>query len=214
MANALSDVWDGLRGVFEPIDAGTWPDWVAAIGTSAAFIIAAIAYRKSVQDGRVAQARLVFSKSTFKVYEEGDDLSDFRGADYGKVTGIWPNRSADGVWQVAMKNCVVVEATVHNASNGLISNVEVEVLSHSDRYEFPGRYVYNFDVVDPASSRSTRIVFPTPTEFSWNDLLTQVTFTDAAGKHWVRRHAGPVRAARDDNRQWPVVGVTLVGEQD
>jgi hypothetical protein len=44
------------------ITLGSWPDWVAAIGTSLAFVVAAFAYRRKVKVRRESQARLVYSK--------------------------------------------------------------------------------------------------------------------------------------------------------
>lgn len=44
------------------ITLGSWPDWIAAIGTSLAFVIAAISYLRSTNDAVKSQARLVYAE--------------------------------------------------------------------------------------------------------------------------------------------------------
>jgi hypothetical protein len=54
---------------------GTWPDWIAAIGTSFAFLVAAVAYFRDVKTRRESQARLVYTKLlTIKDHRAGELL--------------------------------------------------------------------------------------------------------------------------------------------
>jgi hypothetical protein len=57
------------------ITLGSWPDWIAAIFTSLAFVLAAGSYARSVRVRREAQARLVYSKITH--VQEHEPLAQF-----------------------------------------------------------------------------------------------------------------------------------------
>ena len=72
--------------IFDTVTAGSWADWLAATGTSLAFVIAAVSYRRSVNLHRRDQARLVYSK-----------MIDVKYFDPGSRLEILPNGARMGV---------------------------------------------------------------------------------------------------------------------
>lgn len=56
------------------ITLGSWPDWIAAVGTALAFLIAAVSYLWSVKVRREAQARLVYAEVATNRWRKGNEL--------------------------------------------------------------------------------------------------------------------------------------------
>ena len=94
---------------------------------------------------------------------------------------------------------VHVRATVHNASDEVISNVEVVVSADNveDWPQGPRDARYVIGAISPGADHIVHFV----AKDLWSDglgvmdldFLVRLRFTDSAGSHWTRRNARPVR---------------------
>ena len=177
------------------IGAGTWPDWLAAVATSVAVLVAAFTYKKSRNDDHVRQARKVYVLHASERYEEGQWVDTGEGwAELGALLP-WPDEARG--YQLQTKG-VHVRATVHNASDEVISNVEVVVSADNvnDWPQGPRDARYVIAAISPGADHIVHFV----AKDLWSDGLgvtdldfsVRLRFTDSAGSHWTRRDTRPV----------------------
>lgn len=194
-----------IRDAIASVGAGTWPDWLAAIATSSAFLIAVRTYVKSRRDDHVRQARKVYVLYTLHRCEEEDWVDTGEGWAERGVFHLRPDEARG--YQLRTKG-VHVRATVHNASDEVISNVEV-VVSAENVDDWPQgddepRYVVA--AVPPGSERVVDFVakdlWRDELSVSGLELSVRVRFTDAAGNHWSRQDARPIRELRRHDVGW------------
>jgi len=193
--------WEAVAGI------------IAAVGTVAALIIAAVSFRRSVADNHFKQARLVYAET---LSEEPPAIARFDiDADYfssepwsDPPDGPWaisaaceihPQKysrrfatsdDADQVWGVVIR--------VHNRSNELIGRTAVRIpgagnSAPSGRPSFDPVAVTGS--VPPKSHRDFTFWVPqhnpVPHRPEW--VTGTVFFTDAVGETWTRDGALPVR---------------------
>jgi hypothetical protein len=112
---------------------GTWPQWVSAIVSSLAFLVAALSYRRSVRHRTEEQARLVYSRirhirfhdvgATFDVLPDGAT----QGVSSGGVALERPTTSGPAINR-ALVPLIEVVAVVRNMSKELIGPVKLQVV--------------------------------------------------------------------------------------
>lgn len=193
-----------LRDAVASIGAGTWPDWLSAAATTVAVLVAAFTYKKSRRDDHVAQARKVYVLHTTDRHQEGDWVDTGEGwAERGALLP-WPDEARG--YQLRTKG-VHVRATVHNASDEVISDVEVVVLAeNADDWPEPRDARYVVGAISPGASHVVHFVV---TDLWQSDLSVQgldvsvrIRFTDSAGNHWSRKDARPVRELKRHDVGW------------
>lgn len=206
-STGFGNVVEHSTGILDKITLGSWPDWVAAIGTSLAFIIAAFSYARSVKLHREAQARLVYSKvQEVKHHEAGTEfeplrndakIGNVRGSDRTGVTFVMPSSSHGVVRQLALVPVMQLTAVIRNGSKELIGPVKVQVVNIGRKITYDTVSVL-IDVVDPESDYVVDFVLPNVDHPGQPSLGTTLLFRDASGQWWRRHLAEPVEAVHDD----------------
>lgn len=188
------------------VTAGSWPDWLAAIGTSAAFIVAAIAYGRDVRARRWAQARLVYVRmKDLSWHGPGATVPLLaHGAGSGRGDVPWvPVRTNQPptTHQILLGPGGVVTAAVHNGSDELIGPAFVRAIGRTG-LDVPWDFEAIAGPVDPHSDGVVELVCSNP-HFPGGEpnVQLEVTFRDSAGRWWRRRGHEPVERARDRERQ-------------
>ena len=153
------------------IGLGTWPDWIAAIGTVVAFLIAAVAYATDANRRRWAQARLVYSFVAERHDREPGQVIRlrepcFEAPDAFEVV----SRGLDGTSVRARKRLVEATIAVHNGSKELIGPIRARVVG----METPGEVVF----------RQVTVLSPA--------IGSTVSFRDSVGRWWRRPQGEPV----------------------
>lgn len=201
-----------MPSFLDKITLGSWPDWVAAIGTSLAFIVAAVSYARSVKVRREEQARLVYSKVIdVKHYKAGTELELLpNGAKRGALIGggrTWtfavPSSPDEKLRDVALAPVIQLTAVVHNGSKELIGPAKVQVVNIG-RNNMGRKTTYDtfsviVDVVDPESDYVVAFSWPNVDHAAGEPSLgTTLLFRDASGQWWRRHRAEPIEAVHDD----------------
>lgn len=188
------------------VGAGTWPDWLAAVATSTAVLVAAFTYKRSRADHHVEQARKVYVLHASERCAEGQWVDTGEGwAESGTLTHV-----PDEVRGYQLKTRGVhIRVTVHNASDEVISNVEV-VISADNVEDWPrgprdARYV--IAAISPGGDHLVDFVvkdrWSSGVGVTHLDLSARLRFTDSAGTHWSRRDARPVQEVKRYDVGWP-----------
>ena len=185
----------------DAITLGSWPDWLAAVGTSAAFLIAARSYRIDVRRRKEAQARLVYGQVTHvEHYGAGERFPMLaRGARAGfgdAAVGFVDFDPVAGSAYVAAEPLAALTVAVHNGSEELISRVRVQV------HTFENGQVLAFNaLIGPIEPRAEAVV----EMLCRNDVYPArrshgviVTFEDSSGQWWKRCNAQRVKAVPFD----------------
>lgn len=203
-----------LGAFLDAITPGTWPDWVGALGTSAAFLVAAFAYAGDVRRRRWAQARLVYVRLEYLTSHETSATVPIldrgvrpRGTD---VEGVeLPTRGGRG--KLIVDAAAAVTAAIHNGSDELIGPAIVRAVGRT----LPG-VPWDFEVsagsVDPHSEVLADLLCSNPHHpGAPPNLELEVTFRDSAGRWWRRRGTEPVERARDRERAARRLGSDKLG---
>lgn len=196
-----------LKCAIAAVGAGTWPDWLGAVATSIAVLVAAFTYRKSRNGDHVRQARKVYVLHSTERCEEGAWVDTGEGwAEHG-VLHPWPDE--DRGYQLKTKG-VHVRASVHNASDEVISDVEVVVSAENveDWPQGPRDARYVIAAISPGDDYVVHFV----AKDLWSDgfsvagldLSVRLRFTDSAGSHWSRKDARSVRELKHHDIGWPM----------
>lgn len=204
----LVNVIDHSTGVLDKITLGSWPDWFAAVGASAAFIVAALAYRGSVKLRREEQARLVYSKvMEAKCHEAGVGLEPLpHGAKIGNTRGpgitgtafaIPSSPSDEAAREIALVPVIQLTACIRNGSKELIGPAKVQVVNRGRKTTYDTFSVI-VDVVDPESDYVVNFVWPNVDHPGEPSLGTTLLFRDSSGQWWRRHLAEPIEAVHDD----------------
>jgi hypothetical protein len=189
--------------MIDQITPGSWPDWIAAIGTTLAFLVAAVSYARSVEVRREAQARLVYSKITHQVMHE--PLADFEvlpnGAQMG-ITGdgvgfVSPAATGGKPRNLAVAPVIQVTAVIHNGSKELIGPAKLQIVNGGNNSMYDGFSA----VIATVEPESDYIV-----DFAWRNtqhpgipgLGATVIFRDASGQWWRRHLSEPIERVHDD----------------
>ena len=173
---------------------GTWPDWIAAVGTSFAFLIAAVAYFRDVKTRRESQARLVYTRLlTIKDHRPGELLEALaegatQGISSASIRLVLPPQTGTGkAALVSDDDTIRVTAAVRNASDELIGPVKLQLVD-TGRQEVFNEFCLLTAYIEPGSEYVGDFVFVNPAGPGAQPALgTTVIFRDASGQWW-RRH--------------------------
>lgn len=189
--------------VYEPDEApgialGSWPDWIAAIGTSLAFVIAAVTYFRSTRDARAAQARLVYGKITeIRFFKTGEELPLFgaSGAEIGTGEG---QEFRVGRAPLATQAVIHVVVRVHNGSNELMGPVKVQLWDIGLRKPME-RVTLTLDQIEPGSDdigEMTVINEHAPAGEPGVGLV--LVYRDSSRRWWKRQEMEPIERIHED----------------
>jgi hypothetical protein len=190
---------DGVAGFLHDVTPGSWPDWIAAIGTTAAFLIAAVSYRRSVRDAEQSQARLVYSDVTDVTYlKPGDNIRNAMKDQNGLwVSGFAIVNAQDpysgGIVHEtrATDHVVLITVTIRNGSDELIGPVKIR-LFHTGEY----RHLEDCDLlvsdVQPKKKVRRTIVFVNEVHPAMAPHGAEIVFRDSSSRWWRRTRFEPV----------------------
>ncbi|MFY1703954.1 hypothetical protein ACN28G_19830 [Micromonospora sp. WMMA1923] len=200
----LVDMVNKSPGFIGQITPGSWPDWLAAAGTSLAFLIAAISYARSVKERREGQARLVYSKLiSLKFHDPGTQFEMLPdGARIGWTDArcaaiVPPSSPEDKARHIALAPVIQLTAAIHNGSKELIGPAKVRVVN-TGRKKTYGDFAVMVDAVGPESEAVVDFVWPNVDHPGQPGLGTTLIFRDASGRWWRRHLAEPVEAVHND----------------
>lgn len=186
----------------QAVGPGTWPDWIAAIFTSLAFVVAAVSYAFAIKDRREAQARLVYSRVTHVEFiEAGAELELLpHGAKIGNGFGttiIMPTRSEDKARGLALSPLGHVTAEIHNGSNELIGPARIQMVNGATGKAWD-TFSISVAAIDPESSYVVDFTWPNELHPGQPSLGTTVIFRDATGRWWRRHMSEPIEHVHAD----------------
>lgn len=186
----------GIRDVASSLDWGSIPEWVGAVFTSAAVMVAAITYRRSRVDAHVSQARRVsVIPDDYQRVSDGGWVLFSQGSAEAGVLGI---ERDDELGVRVRQRCVFQRVTVINNSHEDVSGLLVEL--KSDDPGFP-RIEYGVAAMPPGRSETVSFVVADRWYSGGIDFGVRIdayiTFTDSAGTHWNRRGSEPVREQKN-----------------
>ncbi|MDN4479909.1 hypothetical protein [Demequina muriae] len=193
-----------------PVDAGagiglgTWPEWVAAILTGLAFLIAAVSLALEVSRRRKAQARLVYSETRhvrtvikgakFPALADGATVR-FDGRTFA-AGGSAPLDVQDKEGRdlfIAAEDQVIYTVAVCNVSDELVSKVNVRIYLDNDVAA-----TGVIGIVPPHSETVAEFLAPLRSRFMVIGTCHEVVFRDAAGRWWLREEAEPIERVHED----------------
>lgn len=187
------------------IAVGSWPDWIAAAGTSLAFVVAAFAYRRDVKVRRQSQARLVYSKlvdyETFHVGTIIPTLPDgaVQGCNAAGTVELVFSDNPDGTAVLrTTAPAIRVVIDVHNLSDELIGPAKIQVVD-AGRNAILNDFCCLTGVIEPHSTYRCDFVFQNDRYPAGEPSLgTTVIFRDATGGWWRRHLSDLIEAVHDD----------------
>jgi hypothetical protein len=185
------------------ITLGSWPDWIGAIGTSLAFVVAAFSYRRSVEVRREEQARLVYSKIThIQMHAPGTDFEMLpNGAQVGVggegVGIVTPAVTGGKARNLAFAPVIQLTAVMHNGSKELIGPAKIQVVNTGRKTTYD-TFSAVVGTVEPESDYVVDFTFRNADHPGEPSLGTTVIFRDASGQWWRRHLAEPIERVHDD----------------
>jgi hypothetical protein len=199
----LAGMAEELLTAAATITLGSWPDWIAAIFTSLAFVVATVSYARSVEVRREAQARLVYSKITH--VQEHEPLAEFEMLPNGARTGA----GGEGVGIVtaaltggeprylAVAAIIQLTAVIHNGSKELIGPVKLQVVDKGLEATHDTVSAV-FGPIEPESDYVVSFTVRNVHHPGSPSLGTTLLFRDASGQWWRRHLAEPIERVHDD----------------
>lgn len=179
---------------------GSWPDWIAGIGTSLAFVLAALAYARDVKVRRGAQARLVYCKVTHvEAHVPGERFPMLaRGAQIGYGDArVQILRGGPGESEyLAAEPLMLLTVTVHNGSDELIGPARVMPIDtgHDKAWGFS----VPLGVIDPRGDGVVELTCSNPHYPGEPGVSAVVIFRDSVGQWWSRKGSEPVERVHED----------------
>lgn len=185
------------------VTAGSWPDWVAAICTSLAFIIAARSYARDVRNRRESQARLVYAKIIHVEFLDGGTEFEMLphgakiGASGGGAAILPPKSPGEHSRQLAILPLIHATAAVYNRSNELIGPLKVQVVNVGRALTYED-FAVPIGTMEPASEYVVDFTMPNHDHPNQPSIGTTVIFRDASGRWWRRHLAEPIELVHND----------------
>jgi hypothetical protein len=191
-------VWSFLS----EIGLGSWPDWVAAVGTTMAFGVAAQSYRHSVVLRRESQARLVFSKVVSIEYFEAGAILDplpheSRLGNGTAAVDYVPTGSFAQIIPTANRPVLQATVVVHNGSAELIGPVKIQMVDIGLGKVFEESSILATPV-EPNSDFVVTFTLDNPHHPNQPSIGATIIFRDASGRWWRRHLLEPVEAVHAD----------------
>lgn len=183
------------------VSLGSWPDWIAAVGTSLAFMIAAVTYFRSVRDASEAQARLVFARiEEIHFYSPGDEGATLLGeAEISGGEGLALLRGADGLPTRVQALHPVVRAVVriHNGSDELVGPGKIQLYNDGFKRMFDRVSMFH-GAIEPHSDYFAELHVINPHHPSQPSVSTVLIFRDSSNRWWKRAGFDPIERIHDD----------------
>lgn len=185
-------------GAETTVGLGTWPDWVAAVGTSAAFLVAAIAFAVEMNHRRLAQARLVYAGVTRgTVHRAGDVLHGF-----AELSGTWSSDMSDlsvstdrygNESYVTPRDAIFLALEVHNESDEIVGPVLLQITSQGKLLGDLALVAYATQPHGTSAVHALREMAGGPGKPS---VGTRIYYRDSSNKWWTREDSEPIRRVR------------------
>jgi len=183
------------------ITLGSWPDWVAAVGTSLAFIIAAVSYFRSVRDATKAQARLVYASLVdIKSHAPGEESPlMLGGASIGGGEGYAIKPGAPGVQatQIAVAPLTRAVVRVHNGSDELMGSVKVQLYNSGLKKLFDRATMFT-GPIEPHNDYVADISVINEQYQGEPSVGMVIVFQDSSNRWWKRHGFQPIERIHDD----------------
>lgn len=206
------------------ITLGSWPDWIAAIGTSLAFLIAAVGYFRSTNDAAKSQARLVYAEVlSQKRLDKGDEGPVIWGAatqavgegfeaavpSGGRVfitredhvapveDHPFPRSSASKPKRkVALSPLIRAKVRIHNGSDELIGSGKVQLFNERGGQAFD-RVTAVLGHIAPHSDLVVDMSIVNDFHPGYTTVGAVVLFRDASDRWWQRKGSEPIKRVRE-----------------
>ncbi|WP_426325719.1 hypothetical protein [Microbacterium sp. E-13] len=185
------------------ITLGSWPDWVAAVATSIALLIAAISYAESIKDRRRVQARLVYATAelVFTIPQDGPimnlpDPERFRMGQMVRSRREGTDSRGRPI-RIAEEPGIGIDVRVHNMSDELIFPIRLYAMDVAHGAVHDDRVMRDNDPLRPHSDKAYRLVVTGKPGLAQN-LRPVIVFRDSSGQWWRRTHAEPIELLRRD----------------
>ena len=180
------------------VTAGSWPDWIAAIGTSSAFLIAAGSYVRDVRSRREAQARLVYANIIdTQAHVPGDVFPMLANGALigGSNASVQFLREGSESRYRALEPLVALTVAIHNLSNELVWPARVRAHEiNGKRHDF----VVATGPVEPGRERVVELICRNPHFPGEPSLGVGLVFRDSSGRWWKRHQWDPIERVHDD----------------
>jgi len=180
---------------------GSWPDWIAAIGTTLAFLIAAVTYFRSSRSAIEAQARLVYATlDTVDFLAAGETFSMLDGgATMGFGEGFAMQPSARGVMPrtVALEPVMRVSVRLRNGSAEVIGPAKVQLWNIGRKFLLD-RVAANTGPIEPHSDLVISIVVANPDHPAMPSVRPVLIYRDSSARWWKRDGFEPIERIHDD----------------
>jgi hypothetical protein len=192
-------VSDSFVGFVEKVGAGSWPEWVAAIGTSVALLVAALTYASDARARRQAQARLVYAKVASSESVPADRA--FKDLSRATIThgDVSMDAYADRYGNTVLKATapfVLVVVEVHNRSQELIGPTTIR--ARDLRSGKPWGFQLPIGYVEPGAVEVAELYCSNPLSPASPSMGVDVRFRDASGRWWKRVGHDPIEEIHDD----------------
>jgi hypothetical protein len=167
---------------------GTWPEWLEAVGTTAAFLIAAISYFRNSKVRNEAQARLVYSKlGRWELLDAGEK------PEYHEETQtVWSAITTIKGETVAATPLILASLLVYNGSKELIGPVRFRIVNR-ETGEYFSDIPADLDNVAPESQASVSFTFANPSHPVPPWIGTEILFRDSSSQWWSRLLSEPIK---------------------
>ncbi|MGO2750294.1 MAG: hypothetical protein ACTIA6_09615 [Pseudoclavibacter sp.] len=182
---------------------GELAEWVGAISTAAAFIIAAIGYAWSVSRDRKAQARRVYANyAGYDLYPGGVNADarellplDAVGYTFEEEMGVQGDRNPDGSMTISIAGPVVrCTYKIVNHSDEVIGPVRLNLVDPKT-----GELIANVEGTIPYIEPGGEVRYGAVLVDRWRtevvELHARIIFRDSSGTWWHRYESEPVQRA-------------------
>lgn len=186
-------------GFLDEVSAGSWPDWFAAIGTSSAFLVAGVSYRRDVKRRRESQARLVYANVLHHVDHVPGDAFPILAHDAriggGNAAVQYVHRGPGDSDYIALEPLSALTVAVHNGSDELIWPARVRAF---ELRRPPHDFVVSAGPVEPHSEYVVELLCRNVHHPGSPSLGVTVIFRDSSGRWWKRSQWEPIERVHDD----------------
>ena len=190
-------------------DFGSVPEWVAALGTSAAFLVAAWAYLMDARRRREAQARLVYAEVRHVSYVGRGE--EFPVLAHGERMGL-PGVGAEGLPTgrkdedghslfVALAPQCIHGVAIVNASDEIVDQVTVRHYFINEKDMLPVDGIAG--TAKPRSDRLVEYYLPNPPHPAQRVYRMDLLFRDSRGHWWLRDHENRLERIHEDPESMP-----------
>lgn len=201
-------MFEWIEDFLAPVDAGTWPDWLAAIGTVGAFASGVWIYQKDLREKREAQARQIFGEIDQQIFvHEGDSVETTERRFIDELKGrLGPDPSTASkpkgpYFYLAKQSLCIVTIAVRNTSGLGISDVS----GYLTNYQSPELDSSFGDVplVRPSKTKRVEVIYPVNFKTTILPVWPVIIFTDATGFMWKREKLDTPERYRAGDEETP-----------